>query len=75
MSKEIRITDNFMFATVMQNEKICRPFIERMLGISIEKIEYLEREKDLRVDPYSKGIRLDVYVKDSDRTFTLEMIW
>lgn len=73
MSKEIRITDNFMFATVMKNENICRPFIERMLGISIEKIEYLEREKDLRADPFSKGIRLDVYVKDSARSFTLEM--
>ncbi|MCQ2241498.1 hypothetical protein [Treponema sp.] len=46
-----------------------------MLGISIEKIEYLEREKDLRADPFSKGIRLDVYVKDSARSFTLEMIW
>ena len=58
-----------MFATVMQNERICRPFIERMLGISIEKIIYLEREKDL----YSKGIRLDVFVKDSCRVFTIEM--
>ena len=38
MAKEIRITDNFMFATVMKNENICRPFIERMLGIGIEKI-------------------------------------
>lgn len=73
MAKEIRITDNFMFATVMKNENICRPFIERMLGISVEKIEYLEREKDLRADPFSKGIRLDVYVKDSNRVFTLEM--
>ena len=54
-----------MFATVMQNEGICRPFLERMLGIGIEKIVYLEREKDLRIDPYSKGIRLDVHVKDT----------
>ena len=73
MPEEIRITDNFMFATVMQNERICRPFIERMLGISIEKIVYLEREKDLKSDPYSKGIRLDVFVKDSCRVFTIEM--
>ena len=73
MPEEIRITDNFMFATVMQNERICRPFIERMLGISIEKIIYLEREKDLKSDPYSKGIRLDVFVKDSCRVFTIEM--
>lgn len=38
-----------------------------------KKITYLEREKDLRVDPFSKGIRLDVNIKDSSRTFTLEM--
>lgn len=44
-----------------------------MLGIEIEKIVYLEREKDLRIDPYSKGIRLDVHVKDSSRIFCLEM--
>ena len=36
-------------ATVMQNEGICRPFLERMLGIGIEKIVYLEREKGLPV--------------------------
>lgn len=54
---EITITDNFMFATVMQNEDICRQFIERMLDLRIEKIIYLEREKDLRADPFSKGIR------------------
>ena len=35
-------------ATVMQNEGICSPFLERMLGIGIEKIVYLEREKDCR---------------------------
>ena len=62
-----------MFATVMQNEDICRQFIERMLDLRIEKIIYLEREKDLRTDPFSKGIRLDVHVKDSDRVFCLEM--
>ncbi len=73
MEREITITDNFMFATVMQNEGICSPFLERMLGIGIEKIVYLEREKDLRIDPYSKGIRLDVHVKDSSRVFCLEM--
>ncbi|WP_407399251.1 Rpn family recombination-promoting nuclease/putative transposase [Treponema sp.] len=73
MEKEITITDNFMFATVMKDESVCRPFLERMLEISIEKIVYLEREKDLRVDPYSKGIRLDVHVKDSTRVFCLEM--
>lgn len=48
MEREITITDNFMFATVMQNEGICRPFLERMLGIGIEKSVYLEREKDCR---------------------------
>ena len=41
---EITITDNFMFASVMQNEEICKGFIERMLEIKVEKIIYLERD-------------------------------
>lgn len=55
MSKEITITDNFMFATVMQNESICTQFVERMLGINIKKIVYLDREKDLRTDPIQRA--------------------
>lgn len=70
---KITITNNFMFATVMLNERICKGFLERMLDIKIRKIVYLEREKTFEIDPYSKGIRLDVYVQDSDRNFDIEL--
>ena len=67
------LTDSFIFYKVMtENPDACRRLLERLLHISIEKIEILG-EKSLGIDSESKGIRLDVYVKDEERVFDVEM--
>ena len=72
--EELTIQDNFMFQKVMRNKRICKATIERLLDIQIKDITYLEEEKSLRMNPDSKGIRLDVYVNDVDGTvFNVEM--
>ena len=55
------------------NKDICKELLERLLKIKIERLEYPEIEKT--ISPYydSKGIRLDVYVKDSDKVFDIEL--
>ena len=71
--KKITITNNFMFCTVMQDEEICREFLEIMLHIKIDRLTYVKSEDAIGNDILGKGIRLDVHVKDSDREFDLEM--
>jgi hypothetical protein len=51
----------------MRNPGICRRVIETLLGLKIEKIEYVETEKTVDVGVRNHGIRLDVYVKDPDK--------
>ncbi len=71
--EELTIADNFIFCKVMENERICKGVLETLLGIKVGHIEYLRTEKSLENFYESRGIRLDVYVKDSDRIFNIEM--
>lgn len=71
---ELTLSDNFIFCKVMQDPGICRRMIEILLGIRVERIEYLETEKQIDVAYSARGIRLDVYVKDSSgKVFDIEM--
>ena len=71
--EELTFSDDFMFGKVMQDPEICSGVIERLLHIKIDRLEYPQLQKV--ISPYytSRGIRLDVYVKDSDRVFDIEM--
>lgn len=72
--EELDISDSFMFAKVMSDEKLCRPILEEILDIRIRRIEYLEYEDTLKITAQSKGIRLDIYVEDDNNTvYNLEM--
>ena len=62
--KELDLTSNFIFAKVMTNPELCGELLEMILGMEIERIEYLEKEKVIDEKHDAKGIRLDVYVKD-----------
>ena len=71
----LTIKDNFIFGKVMEvNSDWCRRLIEHILDIKIESISYPEREKTIEARLDSKGIRLDVYVKDDkNRSFDIEI--
>ena len=57
----------------MQNPELCKGVIERLLEIKVERIEYPELQKEIRPYYSAHGVRMDVYVKDSDRIFDIEM--
>jgi len=62
---EITITDPYLFASVMLNEKRCKQVLELIFGKGkVSKIEYLEMEKTIHAGYETKGVRLDIYVKD-----------
>lgn len=63
------ITNNFIFGKVMQEPKLCKLFLEKLLGIKIKKINYPEREKEIGILPESHDVRLDVYADDENNTF------
>ena len=71
--EDLVYSDDWMFKKVMENKDICQKVIERLLHIQVADISYPELEK--AISPYytSHGVRLDVYVKDSDRVFDLEI--
>ena len=70
---ELSFTDDFMFGTVMKDKTVCKGVIERLLHINVDKIEYPSLQKTIAPFYESKGIRLDVYVSDSDRIFDIEI--
>ena len=55
------------------NPEICRRLIEILLKINVEKIEYIETEKNIELPYLSHGVRFDVYVKDSNKIYDIEL--
>ena len=57
----------------MHDPEICAGVIERLLKIKVDHIDYPELQKVIAPYYTTKGVRLDVYIKDSDRIFDIEM--
>ena len=71
--ESLTLANNFIFYKVMRNNPdVCQHLIEMLLGIKIERMK-VTGEETIAMDYDSHGIRLDVYVKDSDRVFDIEM--
>ncbi|KIL07541.1 UNVERIFIED_ORG: transposase [Clostridium botulinum] len=72
--KELNLEDDFLFAKVMSDKDICKELLEKILEVDIEKVEIIEEQKTIDLLLESKGIRLDVYVKDENNTiYNVEM--
>ena len=70
---DLTIADDFLFCRVMRNEQICRQLLEILLHIKIDRLKFQEPQKNIKITNESRGIRLDVYVKDSNRIFDIEI--
>lgn len=71
---ELPLRNDFMFAEVMRTGDICQLFLEELLGLNIQRIEFIDKQKDLSDSYTHHGIRLDVYLKDEAGTvFNVEM--
>ena len=73
--EELGISNDFLFGKVMQDAELCRELLQRILpDLKIERIEYPEAQKSIRLDMDAKSVRLDVYVKDDRNTvYDIEM--
>ena len=72
--RDLNLEDDFLFAKVMSDRNICKELLENILQVKIEKVELVEEQKTIDLLLESKGIRLDVYVKDENNTiYNVEM--
>lgn len=71
--EELQIKNDFLFAKVMRDKKICMKLLETLLQIKIKDIVYLEQDKKIDVEKDAKSVRLDVYVEGDNRVFDIEM--
>ncbi|MEE3314006.1 MAG: Rpn family recombination-promoting nuclease/putative transposase [Treponema sp.] len=70
---ELTFTDDGMFQAVMREPEICAEVVERLLHLKVSRIEYPELEKTIAPYFSSKGVRLDVYLKDPEKIIDVEM--
>jgi len=70
---ELTFTDDGMFQAVLRDPEICAELIERLLHLRVNHIEYPEVEKTIAPYYTSKGVRLDVYIKDTDKIIDVEL--
>ncbi len=60
--EELSISNDFLFGKVMQNPKLCKELLLRILpDLNIERIEYPELQKSISMDMDARSVRLDVY--------------
>ena len=71
---DLTIADDFMFCKVMQDEAICKQFLEMVLAGKIGKITYLSSQNSIAAGAEAKSICLDILVKDENgKTYDIEM--
>ena len=67
------LSNNFIFYKVMRGHPdACQRLLEMLLDVKIERME-LSAEETIALDHDSKGIRLDVFVKDTGKMFDVEL--
>ena len=69
------IANNFIFYKIMRhNPDVCKELLEILLEFKIERIE-MSQEEAINIDFDSKGVRLDVYAKDTDglKVYNIEL--
>lgn len=72
---DLRLSDDFVFGTVMRNERFCRKFLEMVLPeIDIGEIVFTETQKSLQEGFDVRGVRFDVYSKsESGKVYDIEI--
>ena len=71
---ELTIADDYMFCKIMQDEEVCKTFLEMILSGKIGKIDCLSSQNAIITGAEAKSIRLDILAKDENgKTYDIEM--
>ena len=72
--EKIGLSNNFIFNSVMSdNPDLCKKLLEILLDCKIDHIEKPVYENQFQTSIGSKGIRFDVYVKDDNNVYDIEI--
>ncbi len=72
--KDLNLTDRFLFDEVMEDKQTHRDVLEIIFQREIPLLEENGTEKELRVSPLSRSIRMDVFAVDKeDKVYNTEM--
>ena len=64
--QDLKLTDAFLFAVVMQDEEICHDTLELLLGQKVGKV-HVSVEHTVLYNSDCRSIRLDVYARADGR--------
>ena len=71
---DLTIADDFMFCKIMQDESICKQFLEMILAGQIGEIICLSPQNSVAAGIEAKSVRLDLLVKDeTGKSYDIEM--
>lgn len=65
--EELNLTDRFLFAETMDEPEAYEAVVGILLEDEIELLDHTQTEKELRVSPQLRSVRLDVVNMDKDR--------
>lgn len=71
--KDLTFADNYMFCKILEDEALCKELLEILLHIKVGKIIYNKTERQIEPGFGSRGIRMDVYLEESDKIYDIEM--
>lgn len=69
----MRFSNRWMFNRVMCVESVCRRVLRTALGVEVGEITYLNAEQSYEPGPDNRGVRMDVVLRESGRSFDIEM--
>lgn len=70
---DLEFSDDYMFGEVLKDKEICKGVLKRLLKIKVKDIVYPELQKPIKIGYETHGIRMDVYVADSNVVYDIEM--
>lgn len=66
--KELNLTDRFLFDEVIEDPQTHRDMLSIIFGREIPLLTKNETEKEMRVSPQIRSVRMDVFSMDEERT-------
>ena len=66
--KELNLTNRFLFDEVMEDPQTHQDVLSIIFGKEIPLLEHNETEKEMRVSPLIRSIRMDVYSMDEEKS-------
>lgn len=68
-------TNDFLFCKILvEHPDLCKELLEIILEVKIKDLVYLNKQETIEITSDGRGIRLDVYVEDDEKTvYDIEM--